>query len=68
MKVNDGSRPPRRTQAERTAETRARLIETAVALTLSSGTTPMEFGGGADCAAVTRATIAALPAAIRNVA
>ncbi|TGD99427.1 isocitrate/isopropylmalate dehydrogenase family protein [Methylobacterium nonmethylotrophicum] len=49
-------------------EVRARLIEAAIAVTLSSGTTPMEVGGDADCAAMTRATIAALPAAIRTIA
>ncbi|SFM30385.1 isocitrate/isopropylmalate dehydrogenase family protein [Methylobacterium pseudosasicola] len=49
-------------------ETRARLIEGAIEETLSSGVaTPMEFGGGANCAEMTRATIAALPSAMRKV-
>jgi 3-isopropylmalate dehydrogenase len=48
--------------------TRARLIESAVEQTLSAGIVPMEFGGPADCAAVTRAAIAAIPAAVKVVA
>jgi 3-isopropylmalate dehydrogenase len=49
-------------------EVRARLLERAVEATLEAGTVPMEFGGKAGCAEMTRATIAALPAAIRKVA
>ncbi len=50
-------------------ETRARLIETAIELTMASGkATPMELGGSANCANMTRETIATLPAAIRKVA
>ncbi|MBH5397800.1 isocitrate/isopropylmalate dehydrogenase family protein [Bradyrhizobium sp. CNPSo 4010] len=49
-------------------ETRARLIESAVEIALSSGTVPIELGGAAGCATVTRETIAALPSAIKEVA
>lgn len=49
-------------------EVRARLIERAVEAALGAGTVPMELGGAADCAAMTRAAIAALPDAIRGVA
>ncbi|HUP97075.1 MAG TPA: isocitrate/isopropylmalate dehydrogenase family protein [Usitatibacter sp.] len=49
-------------------EVRARLIENAIEAALRSGTVPMELGGGANSADVTRATIAALPAAMRRVA
>jgi len=49
-------------------EARARLIEGAIEAALASGTAvPMELGGGADCAAMTRATIDALPGALRKV-
>ncbi len=46
----------------------ARLIERAIETALQSGTVPMELGGDANCADMTRATIAAMPAAIRKVA
>ena len=49
-------------------EVRARMIEHAIEAALQSGVIPMELGGGANCADMTRATIAALPAAIRRVA
>jgi len=49
-------------------EVRARLIERAVEATLGKGVIPMEFGGSAGCAEMTRAAIAALPGAIRTVA
>jgi 3-isopropylmalate dehydrogenase len=49
-------------------EIRARLIERAVEGALGSGLVPMELGGNADCAHVTRAVIAALPEAIAKVA
>jgi 3-isopropylmalate dehydrogenase len=49
-------------------EARARLIEGAVEATLQSGVVPMELGGRADCAEMTRATIAALPVALKQVA
>jgi 3-isopropylmalate dehydrogenase len=59
--------------AERTGdarlETRARLIEGALEATLASGAAvPMELGGPSNCADMTRAVIAALPAALRRVA
>ncbi|MFT4067615.1 isocitrate/isopropylmalate dehydrogenase family protein [Paraburkholderia sp.] len=48
---------------------RARLIECAIELTLSSKTAvPMEYGGNADTAAMTAAVIDALPTALRKVA
>ena len=53
---------------EPTLEARARLIERAIEAALASGTTPMELGGSAGCAEMTRATIGALPAAMRRVA
>lgn len=47
----------------------ARLIEDAIESVMSSGkAVPMEFGGTADCAEMTRAVIDALPYAIRKVA
>ncbi len=50
-------------------EVRARLIERALERTLeSAAAVPMELGGDAGCADVTRATIAALRDAIREVA
>jgi 3-isopropylmalate dehydrogenase len=49
-------------------EVRARLIEAAVQAALSAGVTPLELGGTAGCAEVTRATIAALAAATKRVA
>jgi len=49
-------------------EIRARLVERALEAALRSGTVPMEIGGTANCAEVTRATIAALPGALREVA
>jgi len=52
---------------EPTLEARARLIERALEAALQT-VTPMELGGPAGCAEVTRATIAALPAAQRRVA
>jgi 3-isopropylmalate dehydrogenase len=48
-------------------EVRARLIEQALEAALQK-VTPMELGGPADCAEVTRATLAALPAAVKEVA
>ena len=48
-------------------EVRARLIEQALETALQS-VTPMELGGPAGCAEVTRATIAALSTAVRRVA
>jgi 3-isopropylmalate dehydrogenase len=54
---------------EPTLETRARLIERAIEATMASGTAvPMELGGRANCAEMTRAVIEALPQAIRRVA
>jgi 3-isopropylmalate dehydrogenase len=47
---------------------RARLIERALETALQSGTVPMEIGGTANCAEMTRATIAALPGAVREIA
>ncbi len=47
-------------------EARARLIENAIEAALTSGVIPMELGGNAGCAEMTRATIAALPNANRN--
>ena len=38
----------------------ARLIEHAIESTLQSGTVPMELGGAANCADITRATIQAI--------
>jgi 3-isopropylmalate dehydrogenase len=49
-------------------EIRARLIEGAVEVALGSRVIPMELGGTADCADVTRAVIAALPEAMAKVA
>jgi 3-isopropylmalate dehydrogenase len=49
-------------------EIRARLIENAIEAALTSGVVPMELGGKAGCAEMTRATLAALPNAIRRVA
>ncbi|MEH3148136.1 MAG: isocitrate/isopropylmalate family dehydrogenase [Methylobacterium frigidaeris] len=49
-------------------EVRARLIEAAIEAALGSGTVPMELGGCAGCAEMTRAVIAALPAVIGRVA
>jgi 3-isopropylmalate dehydrogenase len=49
-------------------EVRARVIERAIQVALESGVVPMELGGGAGCAEMTRATIAALPAAIAEAA
>jgi len=47
---------------------RARLIEDAIEAALQSGVVPMELGGRANCAEMTRSVIAALPAAVRRVA
>jgi 3-isopropylmalate dehydrogenase len=49
-------------------EVRARLIERAIETALQAGTIPMELGGGANCADMTRATIAALARATERVA
>jgi len=49
-------------------ELRARRIERAVEAALSSGHIPMELGGTANCAEMTRATIESLPVAVREVA
>src|SRR6185503_16898117 len=46
----------------------AGLVEEAVEAALQAGAVPMEFGGSANCAEMTRATIAALPVAMRRVA
>jgi 3-isopropylmalate dehydrogenase len=58
--------------AERHGEPRledhARLIERALEAALTAGHVPMELGGSANCAEMTRATIAALPTALREVA
>ena len=54
--------------AEPQLEVRARLIEQALEATLAGGTVPMELGGRAGCAEMTRTAIAALPAAVRRVA
>ena len=48
-------------------EVRARLVERALEAALQS-VTPMELGGPADCADVTRATLCALPAVLSKVA
>lgn len=53
--------------SEARLEVRARLIERALESALQS-VTPMELGGTANCADVTRATLAALPTAIAKVA
>jgi 3-isopropylmalate dehydrogenase len=47
-------------------EARARVIERAIEEVLASGTVPMELGGSAGCAEMTRATIAALESARRR--
>jgi 3-isopropylmalate dehydrogenase len=49
-------------------DARARLIERALEAALSGGHVPIELGGRANCAEMTRATIEALPAAMREVA
>jgi 3-isopropylmalate dehydrogenase len=49
-------------------EIRARLIERAVEAAFVSGVVPMELGGGANCADVTRRVITALPEAVAKVA
>ena len=49
-------------------EVRARVIEKAIQAALESGVVPMELGGRAGCAEMTRATIAALPAAVAEAA
>jgi len=54
--------------SESQLEVRARLIERAIESALQSGAVPMELGGSANCAEMTRATIAALPAAMKRVA
>jgi 3-isopropylmalate dehydrogenase len=48
--------------SEPALERRARRVEQAVERALASGAVPMELGGGAGCAEVTRATVAALRA------
>ena len=53
---------------EPTFEVRARLIEGAIESALQLGVVPMELGGSANCATMTREVIAALPAAMRRVA
>ena len=55
-------------QQEPRLEVRARLIEGAIESALQLGVVPMELGGSADCATMTREVIAALPAAMRRVA
>jgi 3-isopropylmalate dehydrogenase len=47
---------------------RARAIERALEAALTAGHVPMELGGAANCAEMTRATLAALPAALKEVA
>jgi 3-isopropylmalate dehydrogenase len=54
--------------AEPGLEVRARAIERAIQAALESGVVPMELGGRAGCAEMTRATIAALPAATAEAA
>ena len=49
-------------------ELRARLIERALESALQGGAVPMEIGGSAGCAEVTRATLAALSTAVKEVA
>jgi 3-isopropylmalate dehydrogenase len=49
--------------SEPALEVRARLVEKAVEAALRSGCVPMELGGSAGCAEMTRAALAALPAA-----
>jgi 3-isopropylmalate dehydrogenase len=45
-------------------ERRARVIERSLEAAFRAGAIPMELGGPADCAQMTRATLAALPAAL----
>ena len=47
-------------------ERRARLVERALEAALSAGTVPLEIGGRAGLAEMTRATLEALPAAARS--
>ena len=47
-------------------EKRARLVERALEIALREGTVPLEIGGKADLATMTKATLAALPAAARE--
>ena len=49
-------------------ELQARTIERALESALSAGHVPMELGGKANCAEMTQATLAALPAAMKEVA
>ena len=49
-------------------ELQARTIERALEAALVAGHVPMELGGSANCAEMTRATLAALPAAMKEVA
>ena len=55
-------------EREPSLEIRARLIERALQAALEAGTVPMEIGGRAGLAEMTRATLAALPQAVREVA
>ena len=54
--------------AEPRLDLRARRIEHALEAALVAGHVPMELGGRANCAEMTQATIAALPAAMKEVA
>jgi 3-isopropylmalate dehydrogenase len=49
-------------------EERARTIERALESALVAGHVPMELGGRANCAEMTKATLAAIPGAVREVA
>ncbi|MGY3608917.1 MULTISPECIES: isocitrate/isopropylmalate dehydrogenase family protein [unclassified Bradyrhizobium] len=49
-------------------ELRARLIERAIEAAFAAGNVPIELKGGSGCAEMTRATIAAMPEAIRALA
>jgi 3-isopropylmalate dehydrogenase len=49
-------------------EERARTIERALEAALVAGHVPMELGGRANCAEMTKATLAAIPGAVREVA
>jgi len=49
-------------------EARARMIERALEAALTAGHIPMELGGAAKCVEMTCATLAALPAAMKEVA
>jgi 3-isopropylmalate dehydrogenase len=52
--------------SEPALERRARLLERALEAALAAGTVPMEIGGQAGLDEMTRATLAALPAAAKD--